>query len=101
MKSFFTSPIAKLLIVYLIILTLAVASYLTGSVYFANVAGFIGAMGIMYLFFKERPEDLAEDSVEALDEKKWRRMWYVVLGFGILFSLLFGSLWNHQFGGMV
>lgn len=101
MKSVFTSPIAKLLFVYLIILALAVASYLTGSVYFANVAGFIGAMGMMYLFFKDRPDDWAEDSVEALDDKKWRRMWYVVLSFGILFSLLFGSLWNHQFGGMV
>jgi hypothetical protein len=100
MKNSFKAPIIKLFIVYLGIVALAMTSYFTGVVYYANFAGFIGAMGIMYLFFKDRPEEWTEDSPEALEDKKWRKMWYVVLGFGIFFSLIFGSLWNHQMGGM-
>ncbi|SFR51680.1 hypothetical protein [Thiomicrospira sp. ALE5] len=94
------TPMMKIALTYITILTLAMLSYFTGIVYYANLAGFIGAMGIMYLFFKDRPEDWDENSAEALEDKRWRKMWYFVLGFGIFASLIFGSLWNHQFGGM-
>lgn len=95
------TPMMKILLTYMVLLSLAMSSYFTGIVYFANLAGFIGAMGIMYLFFKDRPDDWQENSAEAIADKKWRKMWYFVLGFGVFISLIFGSLWNHQFGGMV
>lgn len=90
----------KLLMTYFVILILGIASYITGVVYYANIAGFIGAVGFMLIFFKDRPEHEANSS-EALAEKKMRRLWYITFGTGILFSLIFGSLWNHQMGGMV
>lgn len=90
----------KLLATYFVIIVLGVASYVTGVVYYANTAGFIGAMGLMLVFFKDRPEFEA-NSAEELADKKMRRYWYITFATGILFSLLFGSLWNHQMGGMV
>ncbi|MBE0493867.1 MAG: hypothetical protein IBX48_05945 [Thiomicrospira sp.] len=90
----------KLLITYFVILLLGVASYTTGVVYYANIAGFIGAVGLMLVFFKDRPE-YETGSTQALAEKKMRRLWYITFGTGILFSLIFGSLWNHQMGGMI
>lgn len=90
----------KLLMTYIVILSLGIASYTTGVVYYANIAGFIGAVGLMLVFFKDRPEFEA-DSAEDLAEKKMRRLWYITFGTGIVFSLIFGSLWNHQMGGMV
>ncbi|WP_169735998.1 hypothetical protein [Thiomicrospira pelophila] len=90
----------KLLITYFVILLLGIASYTTGVVYYANIAGFIGAVGLMLVFFKDRP-DFEAESAEALAEKKMRRLWYITFGTGILFSLIFGSLWNHQMGGMI
>lgn len=90
----------KLLMTYIVILLLGIASYTTGVVYYANIAGFIGAVGLMLVFFKDRPEFEA-DSAEDLAEKKMRRLWYITFGTGIVFSLIFGSLWNHQMGGMV
>lgn len=89
----------KLLATYLVILALGVTSYITDIHYFANIAGFIGAMGLMLVFFKDRPEEEAHPEAHALD-KKMRRYWYIVFLTGLFFSLLFGSLWNHQIGGM-
>ena len=84
-----------LLFTYAVILILGVATLLSGIHYFANIAGFIGAIGLMYVFFKDRPDEETEQQI------KMRRYWYIVLGFGIFFSLIFGSLWNNKMGGMV
>ena len=84
-----------LLISYAVILLLAIATLWTGIHYFANIAGFIGALGLLYVFFKDRPDDETEY------DKKMRRYWYIVFGFGIFFSLILGSLWNNRMGGMV
>ena len=84
-----------LLFTYAVILLLSIASLLTDIHYFANIAGFIGAIGLLYVFFKDRPEE------ESVLEIKMRRYWYIVFGFGIFFSLLFGSLWNDKMGGMI
>lgn len=90
----------KLLLTYLVILALGITSFVTDIYYFANIAGFIGAMGLMLVFFKDRPEE--EENPEAYaQDKKMRRYWYIVFLTGIFFSLLFGSLWNHQMGGMI
>ncbi|WFE68867.1 hypothetical protein P8S54_00790 [Thiomicrospira sp. R3] len=94
------SPMNKLLLTYSVILLLGLSSYFTGVVYYANVAGFIGAMGLMLVFFKDRPE-FEEGSTEEQLDKKMRLYWYITFGTGLFFSLLFGSLWNHQMGGMV
>jgi hypothetical protein len=94
------TPMNKLFLTYAVILTLGMSSYFTGVIYYANVAGFIGAMGLMLVFFKDRP-DFEEGSAEQLTDNKMRRYWYIVFGTGLVFSLLFGSLWNHQMGGMV
>lgn len=83
-----------LLFTYAVIILLGLASLLTDIHYFANTAGFIGAVGFLLIFFKDRPEE------ESAAEIKMRRYWYVVFGFGIFFSLLLGSLWNNQMGGM-
>lgn len=83
------------LITYAIILILGLASMLTQVHYYANIAGFISAIGFLAVFFKDRPDDESEQ------QKKMRRYWYIVFATGILFSLLFGSLWNNQMGGMV
>jgi len=83
-----------LLITYSVILLLGITSLLTGIHYFANIAGFIGAIGLMYVFFKDRPDEESEAEI------KMRRYWYIALGFGIFFSLLLGSLWNNKMGGM-
>lgn len=90
----------KLLLTYIIILVLGVTSYLTGIPYYANIAGFIGAIGIMIIFFKDRPE-LDPATEEAQAEKRILKMWYVVFGTGVFFSLIFGSLWNHQMGNLI
>jgi hypothetical protein len=84
-----------LLFTYAVILLLGVATLLSGIHYFANIAGFIGAIGLMYVFFKDRPDEETESEI------KRRRYWYIVLGFGIFFSLILGSLWNNKMGGMV
>ncbi|MBD3756006.1 MAG: hypothetical protein IE937_10285 [Gammaproteobacteria bacterium] len=84
-----------LLITYAIILGLGIASMLTHIHYFANIAGFIGAIGLMFVFFKDRPEE------ETARDKQLRRYWYIVCATGIFFSLLFGSLWNDKMGGMM
>jgi Na+-transporting NADH:ubiquinone oxidoreductase subunit NqrB len=89
----------KLLATYLAILALGIASYVTDIHYFANIAGFIGAMGLMLVFFKDRPEEEIDPQAYAQD-KKMRRYWYIVFFTGLFFSLLFGSLWNDQMGGM-
>jgi len=94
------TPMNKLLLTYAVILTLGMLSYFTDVVYYANVAGFIGAMGLMLVFFKDRPE-LETGSAEELADKKMRTYWYITFGTGVFFSLLFGSLWNNQMGGMV
>lgn len=83
-----------LLFTYAVIILLGLTSLLTDIHYFANIAGFIGAIGMLVVFFKDRPDD------ESALEIKMRRYWYIVFGFGIFFSLLLGSLWNSKMGGM-
>jgi len=84
-----------LLFTYAVILLLGVATLLSGIHYFANIAGFIGAIGLMYVFFKDRPDEETEAQL------KMRKYWYIVFGFGLFFSLVLGSLWNNKMGGMV
>ncbi len=83
-----------LLIVYSLILILGITSMFTGIHYLANIAGFISAIGLLLVFFKDRPEE------ESAAEVKIRRYWYVVFATGLFFSLLFGSFWNSQMGNM-
>ncbi|MBF6058348.1 MULTISPECIES: hypothetical protein [Thiomicrorhabdus] len=84
----------NLLITFAAILTLAVLSLATGIHYFANIGGFISAIGFMLVFFKDRPENESEA------DKRKRRNWYIVFAIGIFFSMLFGSFWNDQMGNM-
>ncbi len=83
-----------LLIVYGIILTLGVAAMFSGIHYLANIAGFISAIGLMLIFFKDRPDEESEL------ELKMRRYWYIVFATGIFFSIIFGSFWNDHMGNM-
>ncbi|MDG6773313.1 hypothetical protein QCB45_03135 [Thiomicrorhabdus sp. ZW0627] len=83
-----------LLITYAVILTLGTTAMLTDYYYLANIAGFISAIGFLFVFFKDRPDDEPEYA------KRMRRYWYIVFATGIFFSLIFGSLWNDQMGGM-
>ncbi|MDG6777665.1 hypothetical protein QCB44_02985 [Thiomicrorhabdus sp. zzn3] len=83
-----------ILITYAVILLLGITSMLTQIHYFANIAGFISAIGFLFIFFKDRPEEENEW------QKKQRRYWYIVFATGLFFSLIFGSLWNDQMGGM-
>ncbi|MEA3405976.1 MAG: hypothetical protein U9R28_09590 [Pseudomonadota bacterium] len=84
-----------LLFTYAVILLLGISTLLSDIHYFANIAGFIGALGLLYTFFKDRPDEETEYEI------KMRRYWYIVFGFGIFFSLILGSLWNNQMGGMM
>ncbi|QKI89520.1 hypothetical protein [Thiomicrorhabdus xiamenensis] len=83
-----------LLATYAGILMLGIASLLTQNHYFANIAGFISAIGFMIIFFKDRPENESDSA------KKMRRYWYIVFATGIFFSLIFGSFWNTHMGNM-
>ena len=83
-----------LLISYAIILILGITAMLTGIHYLANIAGFLSAIGLMLIFFKDRPEEESEFEI------KIRRYWYVVFATGIFFSLIFGSFWNNHMGNM-
>jgi amino acid transporter len=84
----------NLLIVFAVILALGITSMVTGIVYFANIAGFIAAIGFLLVYFKDRPEEESEA------EKLRRRNWYIVFFIGMIFALVFGSLWNNKMGGM-
>ncbi len=84
-----------LLITYSIILILGISAMMSGIHHLANVAGFIGAMSLLVVFFKDRSDHESEKEV------KLRRYWYVVAGTGIFFSLLFGSFWNDHMGNMI
>ncbi|WP_319381594.1 hypothetical protein [Thiomicrorhabdus sp.] len=84
----------NLLITFAVILALAVAAMTTGIHYFANIGGFISAIGFMLVFFKDRPE------AESEEERRTRRNWYIVFAIGLFFSLLFGSFWNDHMGNM-
>ena len=83
-----------LLIVYGIILILGVTAMLSGIHSLANIAVFISAIGLMLIFFKDRPDE------ESVLELKMRRYWYIVFATGIFFSLIFGSFWNDHMGNM-
>lgn len=84
-----------LLITYAIILVLGLSAMIFEIHHLANVAGFIGAMGLLFTFFKDRPDE------ETALELKIRRYWYIVFATGIFFSLIFGSFWNDHMGNMV
>lgn len=88
-----------ILITYGVILALGIASMVTKIHYFANVAGFIAAIGFMLVFFKD-PVNEDENSEAAVKTATYKKYWYVVFGTGIFFSFIFGSLWNSQMGGM-
>lgn len=94
------SVMRNILITYTAILALGVTSLLTGIHYFANIAGFIGAIGFLLVFFKDRDEEKEFDDAQLAEAEKRRKYWYIVFGTGIFFSLLLGSLWNHQMGNM-
>ena len=83
-----------LLITYAVILTLGVAAMISEIHYLANIAGFISAIGLMLIFFKDRPDEESEFEI------KMRRYWYAVFATGIFFSLIFGSFWNNHMGNM-
>ncbi len=84
-----------LLITYTVILTLGISAMLSGIHHLANVAGFIGAIAFLLIFFKDRKDEETEADI------KQRRYWYVVCGTGIFFSLIFGSFWNDHMGNMI
>lgn len=83
-----------LLISYAVILGLGIISLVTDNHYFANIGGFLSAIGFMVIFFKDPPEE------ETAQQIKMRRYWYVVFATGIVFSLIFGSFWNTHMGNM-
>lgn len=90
----------NILITYLIILALGITTLITGVHYFANIAGFISAIGFMIVFFKETPDADTMSSESLTAEKRMRRYWYIVFATGIFFSLVFGSFWNSEMGNM-
>ena len=83
-----------LLITYAIILILGISAMLTDIHYLANIAGFISAIGLLLVFFKDRADE------ESPQEVKMRRYWYAVFATGIFFSIIFGSFWNDHMGNM-
>ena len=83
-----------ILLTYGVILALGITTLVTEVHTFANIAGFISAIGFMLVFFKDRPEDESEQA------QKMRKYWYVVFVTGIIFSLLMGSFWNTHMGNM-
>ena len=89
----------SILIVYGIILLLGVLTLITKAHYFANIAGFIAAMGFLVVFFKDPDKDETEE--QKAISKKYKRYWYIVFATGIFFSMLFGSFWNDQMGNMI
>ncbi len=84
-----------LLLTYTTILGLGITSMLTGIHHLANLAGFIGAIILLLVFFKDRPENESEAEI------KQRRYWYIVSGTGLIFSFIFGSFWNDHMGNMI
>ena len=88
----------SILIVYAVILTLGILAITTNVHYYANVAGFISAVGFMLIFFKDPTTDMNEEKMEHI--QKMKKYWYVVFGTGIFFSLILGSFWNNHLGGM-
>jgi len=90
----------NLLAVYGVIIILGTTSMLTKIPYFANIAGFIAAIGFMVVFFKDRNDEKEFDKEHLNTAKKMRRNWYIVFATGLFFSLIFGTFWNTQMGGM-
>lgn len=86
--------------VYTVILALGITSLLTGVHYYANIAGFISAIGFMAIFFKDRDNEKNMDETILENVQKHRKYWYIVFSTGLFFSLIFGSFWNNQMGGM-
>lgn len=86
--------------VYTVILALGITSLLTGVHYYANIAGFISAIGFMTIFFKDRDNEKNMDETTLENVQKHRKYWYIVFSTGLFFSLIFGSFWNNQMGGM-
>lgn len=90
----------NILMVYTVILALGITSLLTGVHYYANIAGFISAIGFMAIFFKDRDNEKNMDETILENVQKHRKYWYIVFSTGLFFSLIFGSFWNNQMGGM-
>ncbi len=88
-----------LLSVFGAILLLGVAAMLTQIHHLANVAGFIASIGFLLVFFRDHPQDFSDE--DAAKYNKFKKYWYFVFGFGLFFSLIFGSFWNNKMGGMI
>lgn len=91
--------IKAVLTVYAIILVLGIFSIVTDIHYAANIAGFIASIGFLVVFFKDPQKNPSAE--EQLKIVKFKKYWYMVFATGLLFSLIFGSFWNNQMGGMV
>ncbi|MDX1795909.1 MAG: hypothetical protein R3219_04205 [Hydrogenovibrio sp.] len=89
-----------ILITYAVILMLGIISMLTHNHYVANLAGFISAIGFMLVYFKDPSKEEEQDEALQAKTATYKKYWYVVFATGLLFSLLFGSFWNDQMGGM-
>lgn len=89
-----------ILITYAVILTLGILSMVTKIHYFANIAGFIAAIGFMVVFFKDPSANEDKNSDVAVKAAAYKKYWYIVFATGLFFSLIFGTLWNSQMGGM-
>lgn len=89
-----------ILITYAVILTLGILSMVTKIHYFANIAGFIAAIGFMVVFFKDPSANEEKDSDAAVKAATYKKYWYIVFATGLFFSFIFGTLWNSQMGGM-
>ena len=60
-----------LLFTFAVIQLLGITTLLTDIHYFANIAGFIGAVGFLVVFFKDRPDEESQYAI------KMRRYWYI------------------------
>ncbi|BBN59268.1 hypothetical protein [Hydrogenovibrio marinus] len=89
-----------ILITYATILALGILSIVTKVHYFANIAGFIAAIGFMLVFFKDPSSKDDGNSEVAAKVATYKKYWYVVFATGLFFSLIFGTFWNSQMGGM-
>jgi hypothetical protein len=90
-----------LTIVYGIILSLGIISWLSDLYILANIAGFIGAMCFLVVFFKEPANKSQLDESVNKYNQLLKKRWYIVCGTGVFFSLVFGSLWNSDMGGII
>lgn len=88
-----------LLSTFAVIILLGLSALMTGVHYLANIAGFISGVGFLLVFFKDPPKEERTEA-EIAAENEFKKKWYMVFAIGLLFSILFGSFWNDEFGNM-